>query len=67
MFQQTHVDTVLWMRERYNAAMGRTEETNERFKQYREGVQINPDEIQAKIEQEKEKEAARPGAKPYQE
>lgn len=31
---KTHVDTVLMMRERYNQAMGRTEETNPRFLQF---------------------------------
>mmetsp|Transcript_38252 Transcript_38252/g.94004 ORF Transcript_38252/g.94004 Transcript_38252/m.94004 type:complete len:765 (-) Transcript_38252:162-2456(-) len=64
---KTHVDTVLMMRERYLEAMGRPEETNARFQQYKEGVTIDYEKIQAKIQQEKEKEAARPGAKPYQE
>jgi len=63
---KTHVDTVLGFRERFLAAMGR-EETLERFKQYREGVQIDWDKITAKIQQEVEKEKERPTAKPYQE
>jgi hypothetical protein len=33
----------------------------------REGVTIDHDKILAKIQQEAEKEAQRPGAKPYQE
>jgi intraflagellar transport protein 80 len=64
---KTHVDTVLMMRERYLEQMGRQEETNQKFRQYREGVEIDYNKIMAKIEQEKEKEASRPGAKPYQE
>jgi|LauGreDrversion4_2_1035121.scaffolds.fasta_scaffold1580090_1 hypothetical protein len=35
--------------------------------QYKEGVEINWDTIKNKIEAEKEKEANRPGARPYQE
>mmetsp|Transcript_42074 Transcript_42074/g.98677 ORF Transcript_42074/g.98677 Transcript_42074/m.98677 type:complete len:767 (-) Transcript_42074:943-3243(-) len=63
---KTHVDTVLAMRERYLTGMGR-EETAPRFLQYREGVVIEWDKIQAKIEKEKENEANRQGARPYQE
>jgi len=35
--------------------------------QYKEGVEINWDVIKKKIEAENEKEANRPGARPYQE
>jgi hypothetical protein len=35
--------------------------------QYKEGVEINWETIKMKIEAEKEKEAKRPGARPYQE
>mmetsp|Transcript_40835 Transcript_40835/g.96743 ORF Transcript_40835/g.96743 Transcript_40835/m.96743 type:complete len:767 (+) Transcript_40835:180-2480(+) len=63
---KTHVDTVLALRQRYLTGMGR-EETNERFLQYSKGVTIDWAAIEKKVEQEKEAEAARPGARPYQE
>ena len=37
------------------------------YVQYKEGVEINWDVIKKKIEAEKDKEANRPGARPYQE
>jgi len=59
---RTHVDTVLWKRRSYLASVGR-QETNPRFLQYAQSVEIDPEAIKAKIEQEKEKEMSRPGAR----
>jgi len=64
---QTHLDTVLGMRQRYMAGMGREEEEASPFAKYKEGVEINWETIKMKVEAEKEKEAKRPGARPYQE
>eukprot|EP00277_Geminigera_cryophila_P012189 CAMPEP_0179437838 /NCGR_PEP_ID=MMETSP0799-20121207/21652_1 /TAXON_ID=46947 /ORGANISM="Geminigera cryophila, Strain CCMP2564" /LENGTH=735 /DNA_ID=CAMNT_0021219017 /DNA_START=155 /DNA_END=2363 /DNA_ORIENTATION=- len=67
LHHQTHVDTVLGMRARYMAGMGRQEDEASAFLKYKEGVEINWDVIKKKIEAENEKEANRPGARPYQE
>ena len=57
-----HVEQVLWKRRSYLASVGR-QETNPRFLQYAQSVEIDPEAIKAKIEQEKEKEMSRPGAR----
>lgn len=59
---KTHVDTVIYFRNIYLAQAGR-EETNLRFSQYAESVQVDEEQILTKVEQEKEKEAKRPGAR----
>ena len=59
---KTHVDTVIYYRNIYLAQAGR-EETNQRFLQYAQSVQVDEEQILTKVEQEKEKEAQRPGAR----
>uniref|UniRef100_A0A1A8F3D9 Intraflagellar transport 80 homolog n=2 Tax=Nothobranchius korthausae TaxID=1143690 RepID=A0A1A8F3D9_9TELE len=56
---KTHVDTVLAYRQRFLQKFGR-KETNKRFLQYSEGVEVDWEKIQAKIEMElcKEREKA---------
>uniref|UniRef100_A0A1A8JRP5 Intraflagellar transport 80 homolog n=1 Tax=Nothobranchius kuhntae TaxID=321403 RepID=A0A1A8JRP5_NOTKU len=56
---KTHVDTVLAYREKFLQKFGR-KETNKRFLQYSEGVDVDWEKIQAKIEMElcKEREKA---------
>ncbi|XP_070399693.1 intraflagellar transport protein 80 homolog isoform X2 [Nothobranchius furzeri] len=56
---KTHVDTVLAYREKFLQKFGR-KETNKRFLQYSEGVEVDWEKIQAKIEMElcKEREKA---------
>ena len=61
---KTHVDTVLWYRQRFLSNF-RRKETNEAFLSYASQVELNEDAIKAKIKSEKEKEASRPGAKRY--
>eukprot|EP00899_Mesostigma_viride_P006413 jgi/Mesvir1/15773/Mv03342-RA.1 len=61
---KTHVDTVLWYRGQYLESV-RQPETNQRFLQYSQQVEVDPEKIRAKMQQEKEKEAARPGARRY--
>uniref|UniRef100_A0A3Q3BNH0 Intraflagellar transport 80 homolog (Chlamydomonas) n=1 Tax=Kryptolebias marmoratus TaxID=37003 RepID=A0A3Q3BNH0_KRYMA len=48
---KTHVDTVLAYRERFLQKSGR-KETNKRFLQYSEGVEVDWEKIQSKIEME---------------
>ncbi|XP_072557690.1 intraflagellar transport protein 80 homolog isoform X1 [Paramormyrops kingsleyae] len=48
---KTHVDTVLAYRQRYLQDFGK-KETNKRFLQYAEGVEVDWEKIQAKIEME---------------
>lgn len=57
---KTHVDTVLAHREKFLQIFGK-KETNKRFLQYSEGVELDWEKIQAKIEMElaKERERAR--------
>lgn len=52
---KTHVDTVLAYRHKFLQKFGRTE-TNKRFLQYAEGVDVDWEKIQAKIEMELSKE-----------
>ncbi|XP_076002159.1 intraflagellar transport protein 80 homolog [Genypterus blacodes] len=52
---KTHVDTVLAYRQRFLQKFGR-KETNKRFLQYAEGVEVDWEKIQAKIEMEISKE-----------
>ncbi|XP_066565455.1 intraflagellar transport protein 80 homolog isoform X1 [Amia ocellicauda] len=56
---KTHVDTVLAYRQKYLDDFGK-KETNKRFLQYSEGVEVDWEKIQAKIEMEiaKEREKA---------
>lgn len=61
---KTHVDTVLLHRRRYLEIAGK-EETLEAFQKYAGTIEINEEEIRAKVQQEKEKEAQRPGARRY--
>ncbi|TMS07839.1 Intraflagellar transport protein 80-like protein [Larimichthys crocea] len=55
---KTHVDTVLAYRQRFLQKFGR-KETNKRFLQYAEGVEVDWEKIQAKIEMELSKERER--------
>lgn len=55
---KTHVDTVLAYREKFLQTFGR-KETNKRFLQYSEGVEVDWEKIQAKIEMELSKERER--------
>mmetsp|Transcript_45447 Transcript_45447/g.72922 ORF Transcript_45447/g.72922 Transcript_45447/m.72922 type:complete len:761 (-) Transcript_45447:178-2460(-) len=59
---KTHVDTVIYFRNIYLAQASRVE-TNPRFTQYAQSVQVDEEQILTKVEQEKEKEAKRPGAR----
>ncbi|KAI3354223.1 hypothetical protein L3Q82_018757 [Scortum barcoo] len=52
---KTHVDTVLAYRQKFLHKFGR-KETNKRFLQYAEGVEVDWEKIQAKIEMELSKE-----------
>ncbi|XP_077344190.1 intraflagellar transport protein 80 homolog isoform X1 [Lithobates pipiens] len=60
---KTHVDTVLAYRQKYLEDFGR-KETNKRFLQYTEGVEVNWEKIKAKIEMELAKERERGSAGP---
>lgn len=60
---KTHVDTVLAYRQKYLEDFGR-KETNKRFLQYKEGVEVNWEKIKAKIEMELAKERERGYAGP---
>ena len=61
---KTHLDTVLWLRKKYLAMSGK-EETHEKFTHYNDQVELNEEEITAKVQQEEEKELQRPGARRY--
>ncbi|KAI9202562.1 WD40-repeat-containing domain protein [Polychytrium aggregatum] len=61
---KTHVDTVLYFRDRYLKAMGR-KEANKRFLQYAEGVTVDYEKIKAKVAMEEESEKQRKNVKPY--
>ncbi|KAI8586701.1 WD40-repeat-containing domain protein [Geranomyces variabilis] len=52
---KTHVDTVLHFREKYLKAVGRRE-TNRKFIQYSQNVQVDYEKIKAKIQMEEERE-----------
>ncbi|GAA6086295.1 intraflagellar transport protein 80 homolog [Tachysurus ichikawai] len=55
---KTHVDTVLAHRQKFLQDFGK-EETNKRFLQYSEGVEVDWEKIQSKIEMELAKERER--------
>ncbi len=48
---KTHVDTVLWFRQVHLQRLNRSE-TNQKFKKFSHGVELNWENIQAKIEQD---------------
>jgi len=54
---KTHVDTVVAYRQRF-LQMYKKQETNEKFKQFAQELQVNWEEIKMKIKQDKEREAA---------
>ncbi|WAR28818.1 IFT80-like protein [Mya arenaria] len=56
---KTHVDTVLGYRQKYMDQYGKPE-SNKRFLQYKEGIEIDWEKIEAKIEMEYQKERERP-------
>lgn len=56
---KTHVDTVLGYRQKYMKQYGK-QESNKRFLQYQEGIEIDWEKIEAKIEMEYQKERERP-------
>lgn len=60
---KTHVDTVIGNRQRYLSVYAR-EESSKRFLQYN-GVAVDWDNVNLKIQDEEEKELARPGARPW--
>ncbi|XP_044290367.1 intraflagellar transport protein 80 homolog isoform X2 [Varanus komodoensis] len=60
---KTHVDTVLAYRQKFLDDFGK-KETNQRFLQYAEGLEVNWDKIKAKIELEIAKERERAAAPP---
>ncbi|KAI9103258.1 WD40-repeat-containing domain protein [Phlyctochytrium arcticum] len=55
---KTHVDTVMYFREKYIKGIGRRE-TNRKFVQYAQSVQVDWDKIQAKIAMEEDTERSR--------
>ncbi|KAL2911875.1 hypothetical protein HK105_208658 [Polyrhizophydium stewartii] len=55
---KTHVDTVLYFREKYLRALGRAE-NNKRFLQYAQGVPVDWEKIKAKIAMEESTEKTR--------
>lgn len=62
---KTHIDTVLYRRGKWLAAFGAAEESDPKFQQIGRTVQVDEATILAKVAQEAEKEAQRPGAKRY--
>ncbi|XP_037765384.1 intraflagellar transport protein 80 homolog isoform X2 [Chelonia mydas] len=60
---KTHVDTVLGYRQKFLEDFGK-KETNKRFLQYAEGLEVDWDKIKAKIEMEIAKERERAAATP---
>nr|XP_020647438.1 intraflagellar transport protein 80 homolog isoform X5 [Pogona vitticeps] len=60
---KTHVDTVLAYRQKFLDDFGK-KETNQRFLQYAEGLEVNWDKIKTKIELEIAKERERAAAAP---
>ncbi|CAG9464610.1 unnamed protein product [Pedinophyceae sp. YPF-701] len=62
LHHKTHIDTVLLRRAEFNRA-ARLPEQSPKFIQYAESVPIEPEAIEAKIQEELEAEAARPGAR----
>lgn len=55
MKHRTHVDTVLYKRKCYLDTFEKAE-TNEKFLQFKNEIDINPESIESKIELELEKE-----------
>lgn len=63
---KTHVDTVVALREKNLARFPGAIEHNRKFKEYSRQIEVDWEQIDAKIEQEAEAERSRPGAVPYQ-
>lgn len=61
---KTHVDTVLGRRKRYLDSLRRVE-TDQKFLTFGSNVEVNWDNINAKVQQEIANEKSRPGAKPF--
>ncbi|KAI8852661.1 WD40-repeat-containing domain protein [Chytridium lagenaria] len=61
---KTHVDTVLYFRDKYLQGMNR-KETIKQFLQYGQTVTFSWDKIKSKIAMEEESERSKPSAKPY--
>eukprot|EP00795_Rhopilema_esculentum_P016998 gene16997-8502_t len=61
---KTHVDTVLAYREKYLKRYEK-KETNKKFVQYSQGVEVDWEKINAKIEMELQKESQRAGTKTF--
>ncbi|XP_072035269.1 intraflagellar transport protein 80 homolog [Amphiura filiformis] len=61
---KTHVDTVLAHRQQFLESFEK-KETNKRFLQYAQGVEVDWEKVQAKMEMEYQKERESPQAKPY--
>eukprot|EP00050_Salpingoeca_kvevrii_P014961 m.42262 g.42262 ORF g.42262 m.42262 type:complete len:226 (+) comp6080_c0_seq4:2-679(+) len=62
--KKTHIDTVVALRQRHLARFNK-EETNTKFIQYGESMEVDWESIKAKIAAEEEAERSRPGARPY--
>lgn len=62
---KTHVDTVLSLRQKNLSRFPGVVEMNKKFKEYSRQIEIDPEQIEAKINAELEEERARPGAVPY--
>ncbi|KAJ3051223.1 Intraflagellar transport protein 80 [Rhizophlyctis rosea] len=62
---KTHVDTVLYFREKYLRSLG-SKETSKRFLQYAQGVTVDYEKIKAKLAMEEEAEKLGGKAKAYQ-
>lgn len=59
---KTHVDTVIYHRNKYLEHLGRRE-TNQKFVEVSRGLEVNEEQVLMKVEQEREREAQRPGAR----
>ena len=62
MQHKTHVDTVIYHRNKYLEHLGRRE-TNQKFVEVSRGLEVNEEQVLMKVEQEREREAQRPGAR----
>eukprot|EP00038_Savillea_parva_P010167 m.188364 g.188364 ORF g.188364 m.188364 type:complete len:773 (-) comp17402_c0_seq1:165-2483(-) len=63
---KTHVDTVLGLRQRYLTRLGHgARETSRLFLKYAAQIEVDWENIKAKIDKEHEAERSRPGAVPY--
>ncbi|KAG0618321.1 hypothetical protein M758_4G054400 [Ceratodon purpureus] len=65
LYKKTHLDTVLWYRQRYLQST-KYEETKPQFLHFAQQVVIEAEQIKAKIKEEKERERRRSGANPLQ-